>query len=510
MKRCVSPIDLGRCSNLSVGTSKFCVDHSSQFKHLYLKYKQLEKNLDVPTETPEQGLKLYARLKKAYSLRVIYRKKAFVVEAWDRGHDLRMSYILHKMNECESLLETMFQKIMIDSRLKTDLVNTEDPQGDSLENPQEQIEFLRVKVDIKKVRKEEEDFDLLLKKSIKEKISNTKLIYEKSVNLDRNLQVNLGVEYLKDFFLFRLLCRSIYLKEYIVKNKFISKRKRSKGIQVYYSTTIEVDLYLMRSYLREVITTDFQLPQSGASGDSVTQSGARKQLIKIHKVYSKIKNKRKIEFRWMKRFNVKLGKMDQEKFAMMYTDNIRIFFLNSDENLYIDVFQVVSPQGNLRGNKAILDYILKAGKDKKALGQRTVVKERLKNTSDASDIELNVGIDHDINTFNIETFSYLRKNPYVQIIVYHTGNLFSACLAKSAGVFTEDSIIFKCKINNYKQGEDVKLIWCIIFNMMSESKLFETKNVDYDYIKDYMKKLGEYTSEEDFIEFFGPEKIIHF
>ena len=63
-----------------------------KFKNKYLKYKILEKDIDIVPETPKKALLLFGKLKNAYSLRSKYRKEAFVPEKWDRGHDLRMSY----------------------------------------------------------------------------------------------------------------------------------------------------------------------------------------------------------------------------------------------------------------------------------------------------------------------------------------------------------------------------------------------------------------------------------
>lgn len=118
MTKCVSPVEDGsRCQRESIGNSLFCKEHIYH-KRDYIKYKKLETNLSFLMKkwppkkkiAVKRLLRVYNTLQGCYTLRVEYRKKAFVKEAWDRGHDLRISILWGYMEDYLSVLEEKFKE----------------------------------------------------------------------------------------------------------------------------------------------------------------------------------------------------------------------------------------------------------------------------------------------------------------------------------------------------------------------------------------------------------------
>jgi len=113
VKQCVSPdLENFRCPDKAIGNSLFCATHSKHFKPIYLKYKKLERSLNKIVSGRQINVnmsfpnlwKIHQRLWDAYQMRVNYRKQAFVQEAWDRGHDMRIQFICQQLIKCKNIL----------------------------------------------------------------------------------------------------------------------------------------------------------------------------------------------------------------------------------------------------------------------------------------------------------------------------------------------------------------------------------------------------------------------
>jgi hypothetical protein len=88
-----------------------CSKHKGLFTNLYLKYKRLEKYINQDQALPDSIpllLKLYQKLRQAYTLRKEFREKAFKKEQWDQGHETRLSILAEKMFNIEEKLSKLF------------------------------------------------------------------------------------------------------------------------------------------------------------------------------------------------------------------------------------------------------------------------------------------------------------------------------------------------------------------------------------------------------------------
>jgi len=282
---CVSPTINGtRCQEFSVGDSKFCVEHSNKFKKKYILYKYLEKNIDITPKTSEEALILYGKLRKAFRIRSDYRKKAFVPEMWDRGHDLRMSYILDKMSECEELLRMWFNEDKETNNNKKEslelLVNKDEKETDNLEE---------ISSDYNKIKKEENDFDLILSNAIKEEIKNIKKICSDINEYDKQLQSKLGLEYTKDFYVFVCTLDLISIS-YPLYIDNIKRRNYTGFLGFFFGPVIEFEfnrknLDIIRFF---IIKTGLKCSKTDIS------------LHNLHSLFSLIKDKKILYFRYLK------------------------------------------------------------------------------------------------------------------------------------------------------------------------------------------------------------------
>jgi hypothetical protein len=110
---CISLVksDGSRCLALTVGNSKFCAEHSALYHSDYLKYKRLEKSVSGIFEDNLSSalpinvlLKAYHRLTLACDLRIKYRQIAIHPSQYDKGHDMRLSFLME-------VLEKVYRKI---------------------------------------------------------------------------------------------------------------------------------------------------------------------------------------------------------------------------------------------------------------------------------------------------------------------------------------------------------------------------------------------------------------
>lgn len=110
--QCVSLLkDKSRCPNNKVGLSYHCDLHRGKAKNLYLKYKKLQKeceDLDLNIETVENIELCYIRYNRLFKAREKHRQYAFSEEYWDEGHNYQFTKLLEKMEQCEIILERLY------------------------------------------------------------------------------------------------------------------------------------------------------------------------------------------------------------------------------------------------------------------------------------------------------------------------------------------------------------------------------------------------------------------
>ena len=189
--KCISPVDGGRCTQVTDGVSKFCKQHSNSFRSKYLKYKNVEASLVQDPKTIYDFLKNYNRLGKAYKLRVEFRKEAISPEAWDQGHDIRLKVILKQMNDIVDKIKSLFSK----SNQITELETGEQKDTELDDKIKEVLVFH------KQTQKTEEDFQKQVSEAIRHRkyqINNFKEYVDKQ---GRKMCIDLEIEFQHDLYL---------------------------------------------------------------------------------------------------------------------------------------------------------------------------------------------------------------------------------------------------------------------------------------------------------------------
>lgn len=218
---CVSPSQNDehlRCQNVVIGKSQFCKIHSDKHKPLYMKHKKLEKHLpeDIPGgANTKYLLRIYAGYVEAYQLRDTYRKQAFMPETWDRGHDLRISFIWGKIEEITQILEDRFDPgvpvealIVKNTTFSLSRGEIEDKIDltkltSTLEKGDNEKKISKLKQIQNIIRKKETEFDTLVSQYIKDRNLKRQQRIEDYNEYDQDLQKKiLKVKYIKDFILF--------------------------------------------------------------------------------------------------------------------------------------------------------------------------------------------------------------------------------------------------------------------------------------------------------------------
>lgn len=218
---CVSPSrnnEYLRCQNVVIGKSQFCKIHSDKHKPLYMKHKKLEKHLpeDIPGgANTKYLLRIYAGYVKAYQLRDTYRKQAFMPETWDRGHDLRISFIWGKIEEITQILEERFDSgVPVESPTtknttfslsrgeiedKIDLTKL----ASTLEKGDNEKKTSKLKQIQNIIKMKETEFNTLVPQYIKDRNLKRQQRIKDYNEYDQDLQKKiLKVKYIKDFVLF--------------------------------------------------------------------------------------------------------------------------------------------------------------------------------------------------------------------------------------------------------------------------------------------------------------------
>lgn len=225
--QCVSPSkDQGRCSEIIIVNSHFCKMHSDTFLPLYLQYKKLEKKLKfLIQKTPIKVttsiyrlLKLHSCVYNVYKERIAFRKKAFVPEAWDDGHKLRIFFLWKTLEKCNNVMTLKFHEDDMKQRLNN--VN-------NIKLKQEQFPVNNLETVIRNIQKKqkkiynvEKEFNTVIPYFIKEKEERKKMMYNKFYEHDSILQKELNVKYTKNFLGFLSDFGSFFDK----KISFIKKR----------------------------------------------------------------------------------------------------------------------------------------------------------------------------------------------------------------------------------------------------------------------------------------------
>ena len=200
---CVSPETLNstkRCTKHSfsqngIYMSLFCENHSNLFRNEYLKYKKIESyiKLDLKTTDIRFLLKCYAQLEESYNRRYKYRKRAFVPEAWDVGHNIKMKKIIKNIDLVVSRLKILFKE----EKIKNDLLDADKPSKsiDLHKTNTTYQNFSNIKKKHKKIIQQEENFESIINSFItKDELTkeNGRKMYIKA---DKEMQAQLQVKY---------------------------------------------------------------------------------------------------------------------------------------------------------------------------------------------------------------------------------------------------------------------------------------------------------------------------
>jgi len=249
---------------------------------------------------------------------------------WDRGHDLRMNYIIKRMGECEEMLRKWFQEqIEIQNKNKTEKlknipleVPSEVEIPSEVEVPSEVESNIREVIkDYEKVKKKEEEFDRILDQAVKEESLKRMGVYQKVNEYDKKLQKNLGLEYIKDFYIFTFFVDflSLMIIHDIEKiDDLCSRRYKivNGHLGFYLSPSYEVDWDKEKWYLLELV------------GKFLGRSRQDKSFRILHHLFTNIKNKKRLNCKF---FKDNLINMSNNK------KGLRILFLDSD-----NIYQIMS------------------------------------------------------------------------------------------------------------------------------------------------------------------------
>lgn len=126
--QCIARKGEDRCNNLVSNSSRFCVSCAFICIPFYMKYKKIEERIkeEPKNEAPEEMLKYYSRLKKAYNLRLMFRQNFIHPSEVDEGHEKRLDLLLKKKKDYLSRLRKVWTKerseiIMEDSENEEDI-----------------------------------------------------------------------------------------------------------------------------------------------------------------------------------------------------------------------------------------------------------------------------------------------------------------------------------------------------------------------------------------------------
>ena len=229
-EQCVSPIvDLQkngrfRCPKTTIGKSQFCKEHADLYRSDYLRYKKLELRLVKMQISVKSNirdiLKAYSFTLKAYTRRAKFRFKAFIKEAWDSGHDLRISMLWDRLDYYRDLLSDKFQmasifEVVTDStNIKEEDVTLEwsDVASEWTKTPDEKLITKKLRKIHKTIEETEKEFETLVPKAILEKREQYEKNLEYYYKLDKKIQIIINVPYIKHFILFSVLAAEVFHK----------------------------------------------------------------------------------------------------------------------------------------------------------------------------------------------------------------------------------------------------------------------------------------------------------
>lgn len=230
-EQCVSPIvDLRknarfRCPKTTIGKSQFCKEHADLYRSDYLRYKKLELRLIKMQISVKSNirdiLRAYSFTLEAYTRRAKFRSKAFIKEAWDSGHDLRISMLWNRLDYYRDLLSDKFQieskfEVVTDSpNIKEEDVTSKTPaflEWTDEETPDENLITKKLRKIHKTIEETEKEFETLVPKAILEKREQYERNSEYYYKLDKKIQIIINVPYIKHFILFSVLSEEVFRK----------------------------------------------------------------------------------------------------------------------------------------------------------------------------------------------------------------------------------------------------------------------------------------------------------
>jgi len=136
--QCFAPTSsTGRCRNKCIINSKHCELHNPKATKLYIRYKNLSnqvKNLNINKkfndihENIKYVVDCYNLYNKVFEARLKHRKFAIAPNLYDEGHDYQFVSLNKKINECEEILNNLYNKLESNS---TDTSNSSRSEEES-------------------------------------------------------------------------------------------------------------------------------------------------------------------------------------------------------------------------------------------------------------------------------------------------------------------------------------------------------------------------------------------
>jgi len=191
--QCFSPAFNGRCQNKSLNNSKHCELHHAKATKLYVKYKKLSnlaKNVDIhkkfdnTIDSVNHIHSCYVLYNKTYDARLKHREYAIAPNLYDQGHDFQFTDLINKINQCEEILNDLYNKLSLETNNVVYMEYSEDEDKEDNEIIRKEITLAEKIQSNKEYRaKKEQEINEYVEKYIDE----NKIIIDRKCRLIYNL-----------------------------------------------------------------------------------------------------------------------------------------------------------------------------------------------------------------------------------------------------------------------------------------------------------------------------------
>jgi hypothetical protein len=192
--QCFAPTSTGRCRNRCITNSKHCELHNPKATKLYIRYKNLSnqvKNLNINKkfkdvdENIKYVVECYNLYNKTYDARLKHRKFAIAPNLYDEGHDYQFVSLTKKINECEEILNKLYEKLESISSSDTSNSSRSEEENNAIVvyNKKKLTISEKIKLNRAYRRNKQQEIDDYVEKYIEE----NKLIIERRLLLIYNL-----------------------------------------------------------------------------------------------------------------------------------------------------------------------------------------------------------------------------------------------------------------------------------------------------------------------------------